>query len=79
MNLVEKPKLAKQDILQRLQEKLEALILADAASIRPDIWLVPRREPSKPNWDFSFTGLSTSERRIVEAAAELLRCQIDLA
>lgn len=75
---MEKPKLTKQQILQRLKERLETLFLVDTASIHADVWHVPQRDPSYPNWDVSFTGVSFSDQRAVEATADLIRREVDL-
>ena len=75
---MEKPKLAKQEILQRLRERLETVFLDDAASISFDVWKVPQRTASEPNWDVSFTGVSNADRRAVEATADLVRREVDL-
>ncbi|MEQ8698727.1 MAG: hypothetical protein RLT05_19500 [Bauldia litoralis] len=75
---MEKPKLTKQQILQRLKERLETLFLVDTASIHADVWHVPQRDPRHPNWDVSFTGVSFSDQRAVEATADLVRREVDL-
>ena len=76
---MEKPKLSKQEILQRLRERLESLFLDDPASIGFDVWRVPQRDPSEPNWDVSFTGVSFSDQHAVQATADLVRREVDLA
>ena len=76
---MEKPEVTKEEIMQRLRKRLETLFLADAGSICPDIWRVPRNDPNEPNWNVSFTGVSFSDQRAVEATADLVRREVDLA
>ena len=70
--------LTRQEIAERLREKLGTLVLGDAGSIHPDIYRIPRRETDGANWECSFTGVPASEVRIVESAVDLLRREIDL-
>ena len=74
-----KASMSRGEIAALLDRKFRGLALDDPSSIRPDIWRVPRRAPEDPNWDVSFTGVAGDDMRAVEATADLVRRQVDLA